>query len=256
MQNIQYKTSEIKEYYSSNRHTWNEFYPSERHIIGNVINKAKKNSTILDVGCAAGGLGCALGEHFGISNYTGIDINKPVIEYAKRQTKIPDCNFEFIHGDIADQTIQFKDSRFDVVISLSCVDWNVNLKNSINACWEKVERGGYFALSLRLTQEEGVNDIDKSYQSIHFSETAKKGNEEKANYVVLNVFDALKLLASLKPEFIDVYGYWGKPSDTAVTPYNCILFTVCSIKKSKTSEVADPVVRLNLPVSALSNLNS
>ena len=41
MQNKQYKTSQIKEYYSSNRHTWNEFYPSERHIIGYVIKKAK-----------------------------------------------------------------------------------------------------------------------------------------------------------------------------------------------------------------------
>ncbi len=256
MRNIKYKTPQLLKYYSSNRCAWQDFYPSERFIISNVFKKIKINPSILDVGCAAGGLGYALGEEFAITKYTGIDINASMIEYAKRKTKISDYNFEFLNGDIADQTIQFKDSRFDVVISLSCVDWNVNLKNSINACWEKVARGGYFALSLRLTLEQGVNDIDKSYQSIHFSESAKNGNEEKANYVVLNVFDALKLLTSLNPESIDVYGYWGKPSDTAVTPYNCILFTVCSIKKSKTSEVADPVVRLNLPVSALSNLNS
>ena len=59
-----------------------------------------------------------------------------------------------------------------------------------------------------------------------------------ANYVVLNSGDALDTLKSLtpSPSFILGYGYWGKPSPTAVTPFDKLVFTVFAVKKSNSKK--------------------
>jgi SAM-dependent methyltransferase len=255
MKNIKYKTLQLLKYYSSNRCTWEEFYLSERYIINKVIKKAKKNPSILDVGCGAGGLGYALSDEFDITKYTGIDINTPMIEYAKRKSNIFGVNFKFINGDIAEKNTRLNRNTYDIVTSLSCVDWNLNLEDSINACWEKVAHGGYLVSSLRITLEKGVNDIDKSYQIINFEKSVNLNDKEKANYVIINYFDALKILKSLNPECIDVYGYWGKPSDTVVTLYDKVLFSVFALKKNIYSKITNPTLGLNLPANAMSIIN-
>ena len=53
--NKAYRSSEIFNYYSSNRNKWFDFYKSERTIIEKL--KIRKNSKILDIGSACGGLG-------------------------------------------------------------------------------------------------------------------------------------------------------------------------------------------------------
>ena len=237
--------------YSSNRCTWKDFYPSERYIISNVIKKTTSPTTILDVGCGTGGLGYALSQEFNITKYTGIDINAPMIEYAKYKSKLSNYNFKFVNGDIAEQNIQINSNVYDVVTSLSCVDWNLSLHNNINACWEKVACGGYLVLSLRITLEKGINDIDKSYQIINFDNTVDLNDKEKANYVIINYFDALKILKGLNPESIDAYGYWGKPSDTVVTLYDKVIFSVFAIKKNTYSRINNTKLSLNLPINEM-----
>jgi SAM-dependent methyltransferase len=251
MKNIKYKTSEIREYYAFNRRTWDEFYKSEREIVSRVMRLAGSDISILDVGCAAGGLGFALNDHFNVINYIGLDINKSVIEYAKRQDVPVGGKFRFIHGDIADRSLFSECEIFDLVISFGCVDWNVNFRKSLEACWALVKPGGYFISSIRLTPEPGINDIKNSYQYILFSGTGPKEDVEKANYIVVNIFDALRLLSEFKPANIDVYGYWGEPSGTAVTPYDRIVFSVFAVKKCEEGTSLEPSLRLDLPVNAL-----
>ena len=51
--------------------------------------------SVLDIGCACGGLGIVLKEKFNIDNYTGIEINHQAANYAKQIN--PD--FQIIEGD-------------------------------------------------------------------------------------------------------------------------------------------------------------
>ena len=61
---------------------------------------------------------------------------------------------------------------------------------------------------------------------------------ETANYVVFNVQDLLRRYENLSPRPSKVagYGYWGKPSSNAVTPYEKLVFGVFIIEKSTRSD--------------------
>ena len=74
-----------------------------------------------------------------------------------------------------------REHQFDVVFSLSCVDWNVRFDETLAAAWSFVAPGGYLAATFRLTEGEGCNDIARSYQYINFE---GKCEGERASYVV------------------------------------------------------------------------
>ena len=224
MNNIKYESEGFKQYYSSHRHTWKEYYDSEKRIIEKVIGCFNRPLSVLDVGCGCGGLGVAMTEKFNISMYKGIDINESNIEEAKINTKKKiACKSEF---SVEDVSYMNEEKKYDMVISLSCVDFNVDVDGMIRKCWEHVGAEGYFIMSARLTNKEGINDISKSYQWIDKEKT------EVANYVVFNYSDLLRCLSELNDiDSIDAYGYWGRPSTTAVTQYEELCFSVIAIKK-------------------------
>lgn len=227
--NIKYSSRQILEFYKAERDSWEGFYESERRIFEIIAGNSKVLGDVLDVGCACGGLGAALCDKFTIRSYTGIDVNRDAVRWARgnRRLSVP---FVFIEGDIVDQK---SDSGYDTVISLGCADWNVETEKIIKACWGRVRPGGYFVVSLRLTPEKGMNDIKKSYQYINFS--GKEEKPEIANYVVLNRDRAIGMMESLRPfpEIIGAYGYWGKPSSMARTPFREIVFSVFYAKKGR-----------------------
>lgn len=241
--NIEYKSEEILKFYSSNRIKWDEFYPSERWVFERVSEEKKSLGDVLDVGCACGGLGAALCEKSLVKSYTGVDIHKASIDWAGASRKLK-VKSNFIYADIV--TSEFGDI-FDTVISLGCADWNIETKKIIDACWKNVLPGGYFIVSIRLTTKPGVNDIKRSYQLINFSGSKEK--PERANYAVLNFDEALKIFKSLlpRPDLIGVYGYWGKPSKTAVTPFNKLGFSVFYIRKSRGNKTDKLKKEINLP---------
>ena len=226
-ENITYTSKQICEFYADNRIKLCDFYDSERWVFERIAKETKTMGSVLDVGCACGGLGLALSEKYKLHSYTGIDINRDAISWANANVKIP-IQTEFIAGDIVRLEL---DRQFDTVFSLSCADWNIETTAIINSCWNRVKQGGYFVISLRLTTEDGINDISKSYQYINFSGNDKR--PEVANYVVFNFYDALSMFRSITPlpELIGAYCYRGRPSITAVTPYKRLLFTVFYIKK-------------------------
>ena len=126
--NISYQTNEISNFYSKNRIKWLDFYESERKVFETV--GLGKCASVLDLGCGCGGLGFALKERFGITNYTGIDINKTAINIAKSLN--PEGNF--INSDIADLKSDSLKS-YDFVFCLGTIDWNIEfdsmLKNAL-----------------------------------------------------------------------------------------------------------------------------
>jgi SAM-dependent methyltransferase len=226
-QNIHYKSKEIQDYYSINRNKWEDFYPSEKWVFSKIAADSGHLGHVLDVGCACGGLGTALAEQFHLDSYTGVDINKDAINWALQEQRMP-VPSTFLAGDIITLDLP---GQFDLVVSLSCADWNIETEKIIAVCWERVRTRGYLIISLRLTNGPGVNDIQTCYQYINFS--GRETAPEVANYVVFNFSESLKLVQSLQPAptKIGAYGYWGKPSATAVTPFTQLVFAVFYLQK-------------------------
>lgn len=237
--NQQYTTDEIEKYFSNNRIAWQQFYESEKHVISKL--GLDDSDAILDIGCGCGGLGLALREKFGVLNYTGVEIN---VQAAKKASEMyPEGSFYC--GDILDiSENELSNKYFDIVFSLSCVDWNVQFLNSLAAAWKHVAPGGHLVATFRLTNEAGVNDIAKSYQYINFE---GKMEGEIASYVVLNKDDLLNQLGQLNPAEINAFGYWGTPSASALTPFNKICFAAFSIKRKETNHNEKPTLNLDLP---------
>lgn len=242
--NIPYESGEILDFYSCTRRTWGEFYPSERWVFDHIA--AERNGalgSVLDAGCACGGLGEALADRFELDSYTGVDIHAASIEWAASNAEVP-TESRFIAGDIL--TLDF-DRTFDLVVSLSCVDWNVETQRMLSRCWDLVQPGGEFVLSLRLTEGESISDIARSFQYVDFS-GENRDDAEVAPYVVFSLSDALASVSALAPtpERIGAYGYWGPPSETARTPEQRLCFSVWYLRKSL-NRTDEPQLELNLP---------
>ena len=127
--NIEFKSKQIVTYYANNRKSWLELYPSERWVFEKIAGENKSLGCVLDVGCACGGLGAALCEKFTFSSYVGIDIHKGSIAWAKEHARLP-IPATFMAGDIVDQD---QGGMFDVVVSLSCADWNIETNKIIES---------------------------------------------------------------------------------------------------------------------------
>ena len=118
--NIEYITHKIAGYFKNNRITWDQFYESERTIISRL--GLTINSTILYIGCGCGGLGFALRDQFDVEKYTGVEINPFAAESAKKMNS----KAQIYCGDILKLSEKkLYEKQFDVVFSLSCMDWNV-----------------------------------------------------------------------------------------------------------------------------------
>lgn len=246
--NISYQTDKIAQFFSVNRISWSQFYESEKKIINEL--RLGPDDQVLDIGCGCGGLGLALKEQFNINKYTGVEINALAAAAARKLN--PDANILF--GDIlALDSEVLKEKTYDVVFSLSCIDWNVEFLKMLNASWMHVNPGGHMVATFRLTPEQGCADITKSYQFINYDGLLEG---EEAAYVVLNINSLLNQIMQFDPAEIKAFGYWGPPSVTAVTPYERLCFTAIAIQKRKIGEKAETRLSLNLPLELLTAISS
>ncbi len=240
MTNISYQNKDISTYFASNRVRWEQFYPSERKVIAALAPTPQ--TRVLDIGCGCGGLGLALSEAFGVHDYTGVEINKEAA-LAGRQIN---QHARILEGDILHVgESELADQLFDLVFSLSCVDWNVEFEPMFRTAWNKVVPGGSLVATFRLTDGAGCRDIARSYQYINY-EGRKEG--ELAAYVVLNAEELMSMFIGLGPSRVNAYGYFGSPSSTAITPYDRLCFVACSVQKRIESDEAE--IRCSLEVPA------
>ena len=243
MENIVYQTDQLSRYFTRNRIAWQQFYESERVVIGQL--GLDHRHAILDIGCGCGGLGMALRDQFGIESYTGVEINASAAE----ASRIMNPKAKILCGDILDLSLNvLQDKRFDVVFSLSCVDWNIRFSDMLAAAWSHVLHGGHLVATFRLTVEEGCSDLGRSYQYINYDGVLEG---ERASYVVLNAKTLMGQLANFNPSEINAYGYWGAPSTTAVTPYERLCFAAFSIQKRKSDDAGALRFQLDLPAEIL-----
>lgn len=246
MRNLHYVTEEIPKFYSNNRIRWHQFYPSEQKIFESL--ELSSRHTVLDIGCGCGGLGVALNEKFNIQSYTGVDINSAAIEVGKQMALWT----TLMSGDILDLTDSILNGQvFDLVCSLSCVDYNIQFFNMLSAAWGHVNNGGTFIATFRLCEGESSTEMKKSYQHINF-EGKKEG--EVAPYVVLNPKKLMADLEKFNPSEIKAFGYWGSPSESAVTPHRKIYFAAFAITKRHCEASGDAQINLDLPDELLAML--
>jgi SAM-dependent methyltransferase len=240
MNNVVYRTDAISRYFASNRVTWPQFYPSERAVISQL--GLGRGQTVLDIGCGCGGLGLALRDEFGVEQYTGVEINPQAAALAAEMNG----QATIYGGDIlALSDGALRGRVFDVVFSLSCVDWNVEFSDMLAAAWRHVRPGGYFVATFRLTTGTGCTDMTRSYQFINY-EGEREG--ERASYVVLNAGDLGERLRAFEISEIIANGYWGRPSATAVTPYEQLCFAAFALRRRAAGETASaPRYRLDVP---------
>lgn len=237
--NIAYTSDQLVRYFAQNRVTWSHFYESERVIIEQL--GLGSHHQVLDIGCGCGGLGLALRDQFGVTRYVGVEINPSAAQAGSAMNPTA----EILCGDILDLSRNALRNRvFDVVFSLSCVDWNVCFADMLASAWGHVAPGGRLVATFRLTVEQGCNDINRSYQYINY-DGVREG--ECASYVVLNAKALLEQLLSFTPSSINAYGYWGAPSSTAVTPYEKLCFAAFSIRKRTADDSGMVHSLLSLP---------
>lgn len=238
--NIKYQTKNIADYFSEHRVKWNQFYESEKIVIEGI--GIKDTDDILDIGCGCGGLGLALKEKFGVDQYTGVEINELAAETAiKLNPKAKILCGDFL--ELSKSSILNKE--FDMVFSLSCFDWNIQFDEMLYSSWNYVKPGGALIATFRLTHVDGCDDISKSYQYIDIN------SGEFAAYVVINAKVLINKLKKLLPERITAYGYYGKPSTTAVTPFTELCFAAFAIQKKDLPNLKDPELNLDLPQKIL-----
>lgn len=234
--NIRYRSKAIEQFYRTHRTCWSQFYESEREVLSRL--GLKPDSRVVDIGCGCGGLGLALKDRFGVTDYTGVEINSQAVAAAS------EINPEglFLSGDILDiHPGSFAENGYDLAVSLSCIDWNIEFDRMLAKAYSLVKPGGYFMASFRLTDAKSVVDIAQSYQHINF-DGRKEG--EVAPYVVLNARELFQKLLAFQPSRMMGYGYWGTPSSTAVTPFERVCFAVLAIQKGG----GDCVLEVDLPV--------
>lgn len=205
-------------------------------------------TTILDVGCACGGLGLALSERFGCSAYTGLEIHS---EAARRGAKLVErFGGQVFQGDILEAreilTRVGAPLSFDLVTSLGALDWNTDVPDNVRAAWDFVKEGGQLLMSVRLHPEVCLMDIRHSRQ---FSEPEGTNGQEFAPYVVMAVPQAVSFAQSLGPESVEVFGYWGTPTSNAQTSLSKCIFAVALLKKP-----SGPVAETNFVVHSPDSL--
>ncbi len=242
--NIAYQTDWISKYFSTNRIRWDQFYPSERAVLEALT--VGSDSKILDVGCGCGGLGLALRERFGIESYEGVEINAAAAAAGRELNPLARIH----EGDVLGISAgELSGKSFDLVFSLSCIDWNVQFDEMLAVVWSHVAPGGHLVATFRLTDRPGCAEFEKSYQFIN-AEGQLGG--ERAAYVVSNAAELWRQFEALGADRLVARGYWGKPSATAVTPYDRLCFAAVALHKPIACDNPQPMqVDQDLPAEIL-----
>lgn len=191
-----YRESELNsELYGRWRTVFEDFFESEKYFFsrGGLITRGM---TILDVGCACGGLGIALQhEYFPDIQYTGIDPDPNAIKFGKN--KFP--HLELITGYFPQDISAEK--RYDLVTMFALFpqipDWKSMLLNLV----EFSNRFINVSIILRMS---GPTIVDKDVSYVYYLDT-----QEQVYQVVHNIYEFVNFccIKEMRAKKISFYGY-------------------------------------------------
>jgi phosphoethanolamine N-methyltransferase len=108
---------------------------------------ALSGKTLLDMGCGAGGVTLHLAERHGLAHTTGFDVEKPVVEAARRRAGIKGLTGRAVFVQGPPGPLPFSDASFDVVFSKDAL-LHVPDKDALFAeIFRVLKPGGVFAAS-------------------------------------------------------------------------------------------------------------
>ena len=212
-----WSSKEIISYFSNNRSTFASLYEGEKYLISEYINKG---DTVLDIGCAQGGMFKILKKKFGSINYTGIDFNKNMINLAKKKYK---KNIFFYYTK--NNYYKFFKKKFDVVIVFGILHLNSNWKSILINAYKVAKTSILFDLRFVLYKNNNLNN----YLSLNFDKDSKK---LAIPYILLKKKDFLKFVKDkFNLSILDNYSYIGNPSKYSSIKSK-IVFANCCLKKN------------------------
>lgn len=234
---------ELLEFYANHRNRPEDLYPSERRFLPWLATQAK---SVLDVGCAAGGFANIWRHYQPKIRYAGVDVSVSLIDAARRF--FPGA--EFFVGNCA-KGLSLPDGYAEIVQALGWLHWEPEYRNSLRELWRLCGRHLFFDVRL---VAEGQRQIDGRQQMAF---THAWDGTTTTPYLCVEWPSFAALLMSLRPKMILGYGYWGKPSDTAMNVPAQICFATFVLEKAQPTHGAErPRLGLEMPLSWPPGLSS
>lgn len=220
MTNLSWSTENSVNYYRNHRGDSSSLYRSERGFLEEVT---RKSSTVLDIGCAAGGFSRIVREFNPGIAYSGADLSERMIEEARM--RFPGDDFRVTDGERLD----YPDSSFDAAICFGVLHMALKWKELLAEGWRVCRND--FVFDVRLTSDAGVCDPLLSHQKLEFE--GEWDGVSTAPYIVVNVDEFRRVLAGLSPSPAGVraYGYQHPVSHMNVTPYTSVCMAAFHLSK-------------------------
>lgn len=222
--------------YSNYRDKYDDLFDSEKYFFDEFLTES---NSILDVGCASGGLYNIVCSKRPNISYVGIDISKNLIEEAKR--KYPNAEFQLSDG----QRIKYPDNFYDSVLTLGTTVHNMNWKFLLQECLRVANKK--FLFDIRLTKYDSILDLKDGY--------IYDGSKMKYHYIVINIYEFLKWISSLKNIYeVNIFGYLNSPNASTCLPkhYEKISMTGVLIKKNNSINDQKKNINIQLPIELFS----
>ena len=234
-----FSTNYFLDYYTGYRDKESDLFDSEKYFLKDFLQDSK---SILDIGCATGGMYNILKEKKSEINYSGIDVAENLINEA--QKKFPKINFLVYDGT----QLPYDDSIFDGVISFGTTVHDQDYFTLLSEAYRVTSRKLIF--DIRLTNLPELNSIEDSY--------VIDGSKVKYPYVVANVVQFFQWAIKLKNlKKLNIYGYWGKGNKYTNLPFEykkiCMAGVLLEKRTSKKSKINNPEVRLKVPKKLLTD---
>lgn len=213
----------ILNFFDKKRLTTSQIYPSEWFFLK---DKIKDNISMLDIGCAKGGMANVLAEHLNVFDYVGVDINPQMIAAAK--VRHPRHTFYQIEEE--DYSI-LKGIQFDLVLCLGILHLHESWRNTIREAWRHTRSS--LILDLRESYLPSIEDKNIAYFKMDFDNADLPTTEYILPYNIINSSDALQSITEIcdGAKRIAHYGYTQKLSELTVSPIKSVMANVYCIER-------------------------
>lgn len=223
-------------FYSQHRIRPEDLYPSERRFLPWLATQA---STVLDVGCAAGGFK-NIWRHFRPDIvYTGVDVSAPLIAAARRLH--PGSQF---HQENCTTGLSLPDRYASIVQALGWLHWEPRYQKVIEELWRVTEHYLFFDVRLVADSDQAVSGKQQ------LALMGPWDGETTTDYICVVWSPFAALVMDLRPMTVLGYGFWGRPADTVMGIDQAVCFGTFVLEKVQVGEDPRlPTVCLDLPLA-------
>ena len=221
----------------SRRNSWDKLFQSERHFLKKISGHYK---SVLDVGCALGGLAAVFDQLAPGVEYLGVDISRTMIDQARTHYD----QYKFVCSNI----LEFDTEKtYNLVFSTGVCQHEPRFKDVIRKLAGLSDR--YVLFDCKLVSEvPSIIDINQSYCDY----------ENRLYYILVNVVELVECLQEIPGvNRIDIYGYFTTAVASAVFPAMIQRDRICAchVLLEKGDAQGAPVLHIDLPDEMMKAVN-